>query len=111
MAGFKIKKVNIPGVVEGNTLPKSFIILRRRMKKAKDQENSIIEPPNAIKHAEMPMREVESEVGEGEVGEGQVREGQVGEGVQKKRRGRPPKATKALELEASQISTSKKYKK
>ena len=44
------------------------------------------------------MREVESEVGEGEVGEGQVREGQVGEGVQKKRRGRPPKATKALEL-------------
>ena len=101
MAGFIIKKVNIPGVVEGNTLPKSFIILRRRMKKAKDQENSIIEPPNAIKHAEMPMREVESEVGEGE----------IGEGVQKKRRGRPPKATKALELEASQIATSKKIQK
>ena len=49
----------------------------------------------------MPRRcwEVKSEVGEGEVKE-------VGEGVQKKRRGRPPKATKALENEASQISTS-----
>ena len=99
VAGFIIKKVNIPGVVEGNTLPRSFIILRRRMKKARDQENSIIEPPNVMQH-------VESEVREDQVGEGEVKE--VGEGVQKKRRGRPPKATKALENEASQISTSKK---
>ena len=69
------------------------------MKKARDQENSIIEPPNVMQH-------VESEVREDQVGEGEVKE--VGEGVQKKRRGRPPKATKALENEASQISTSKK---